>query len=183
MGKIASLINKLHMLIYSINLGRLMINLYSLEFVLRTFLLMNDIGLEKTTTFTQSIYTMKIGQEVENNLFIKFDYLSELINEYNDLVSSLCSYPDELKIDNKIVRFRNTLVHGHVFYKEPSPPFTTMLLLKFNKPKRNKTTSKRKLILNEAMTNDWFNKNIKWIQDEYKKVVEACRRKNPKSIG
>ena len=136
MRKIASIIGMWN---YPTNLGMLIINLHSLEVVLRTFLSIHDIGNEKTTKLAQSLRTLKMDQEVDENQFTNYDTLKTLINNYNNVVSSSYSYP-ELIIDNNLIKLRDALAHGRAFYLEQSLPYTTMLLLKFSNPNDNKMT-------------------------------------------
>jgi molybdopterin converting factor small subunit len=183
MRKIISLINTYHMLIYSINLGRLTINLHSLEFVIRTFLSINDIGYEKTAKLAQNLRTLTIGQEVEENQFTNFDTLNELVEKYNNIVSSSSSYTG-LKINNVfLVGLRDALAHGRAFYIEESPPYKTMLLLKFSDPQKNIPSKKPKVDFQAVMTDDWLNEKIKWTQNEYMKVVKACKIIEQKNLN
>ena len=170
MRKIASIFDMLN---YPTNLGRLEVNLRSLEVVIRIFLLTNEIGHKETTKFLQSLRTLKMDQEVEINQFTSYDPLNKLIEKYNEIVSKLYS---ELIINTDIIKLRDALAHGRAFYLEQSPPYTTMLLLKFSDPNKNKTTLKPKVEISDVMTKHWLDEKIKWTQNEYKKVIEASNR-------
>ena len=177
MRKFASLINmwNFSMWNYPTDLGRLEVNLRSLEVVIRTFLLTHVIGVEKATKFTQSLRSLKMDQDVAENSFTTSDTLSNLVNKYNTIITKSYSYP-ELTIDNNLIKLRDALAHGRAFYLEQSAPYSKMLLLKFSNPKDNKTTSKPKVVFQEVMTKDWLDKKIKLTRNEYKKVIEAHNR-------
>ncbi len=148
---------------YSDNLGRLITNLHSLEVSIRDFLFTNDFGLEAATVHVQSLRELKIGQSVSENHFTNYNSLRTLIVKYNEQVSTFAS---ELIVDDDIVNLRDALAHGRVFSFEPSSP---SILLKFSKPKNGNTEVEFMAI----MTRDWFDEQIKWTQNELKKVVEA----------
>ena len=164
----------IYRVIYPIKIGMLEVNMRSLEVFLRTFLLIDKYGLKKTTEIAQYLRNLKIGQEVDDNPLTEFIYFSQLVDNYNDKVSSSHEY-DGLKIDCNLKRFRNALAHGLAFYLAPSPPYAEMLLLHFIKSKNNTTTNKLTVGFKEIMTICWLNKKINWTQGEYKKVVKACR--------
>jgi hypothetical protein len=171
MSKTTSFSNEFLMSNYDTDLGRLEVNLRSLEVNIRIFLLIHEKGYEKAVQFNKSLRKLKIEKEVENNPFTNFASFSKLVDDYNDIVSSSHIYHG-LKIDCKIKSLRNTLAHGRAFYLEQSPPYKTMLLLQFSKPENDKTT----LEFNKKMTAGWLNKNIIWTQKQDKKVVEASNR-------
>lgn len=82
----------------------------------------------------------------------------------------------KLRVDESIVGLRDALAHGRVFSYEPSPP---SVLLKFSKPKNGYV----KVEFSALMTRDWFDKQIKWIQRELRKVVEASHQLSSHSIS
>lgn len=157
---------------YPTNLGRLVINIHSLETVIRTFLLINDIGYREVTKFAQSLQTLKMDQEIDENKFTNYDTLKNLIKTYNDKISSLQYH--ELTIDEDLVKLRDALAHGRAFKLEPSSSFTPLFLLKFSNPKDNKITGKPKVEIIDVMTKNWLDEKIKWTRNEYKKVIKAC---------
>ncbi len=159
---------------YPTNIGRLVINLHSIEVVIRLFLSINEVGSQNTIRLAQSVRSFEINQEVDENKFTNYDTLKTLINEYNKIISSY-SYND-LVIDIELVKLRDAMAHGRAFYLEQYPPYTTMLLLKFSNPRENIVSHKPIVVLKELMTKKWLDKNIKWTRNEYKKVVEACKR-------
>jgi hypothetical protein len=75
-----------------------------------------------------------------------------------------------LVFNEDLAKLRNALAHGRAFYFEICPPYKTMFLLKFSRPINKKT----KVEYIEFIKGSWFDKNIKWTQHEYKKVIKAC---------
>lgn len=172
MGKTTSLTNMWN---YPTNLGKIEVHFRSLEVVIRTFLLIYQKGYKEASKFNISLRHLKTGQEVEDNPFTNYDTLDALIDKYNNIASSSDLFT-ELDIDKKnLIKLRDALAHGRAFYKEESPPYKTMLLLKFSDPEKNIPTKKPKVDFQAVMTDDWLNEKIKWTQNEYMKVVKACK--------
>ncbi|MHB8104454.1 MAG: hypothetical protein ACYDG5_02825 [Dehalococcoidales bacterium] len=154
---------------YDKNLGRLEVTLRSLEVKIRIFLLINEKREKEAIIFLKNSRKLKIGKEVENNWFTKLSHFSELVKEYNRIVS-LSNVYCGCKINNKLISLRNALAHGRAFYSEISPPYKTMLLLQFSYPERNTPIVQ----FHEKMTPSWFDKKIKWTSKEDQKVAQAC---------
>ena len=165
--------SKTNMLTYPLYIGKLVIHLHSLETVLRTCLLVNDIGDKKSIEITTKYHNLVLGQEVDDDAFTNYDQLKCLIKKYNEMVS-LYSLK-KLKIDDyhDLVNLRDAIAHGRAFYQEVSPPYTTMILLKFSNPKK---TGKTKVVYMEVMNNDWLEDKINLVLKEYNKVVKAYNR-------
>jgi hypothetical protein len=157
---------------YATKLGKIEVNLRSLEVVIRTFLLIHQRTYKEAVKFNKSLRKLKRGKEVENNPFTNHCSFSQLVNEYNDIVSSSPEYCG-LEIDSKLKSFRNAMAHGRFFYENLLPPYKTMLLLQFSDPSKN-PTNKPIVEFHEKMTTGWLNKKMNWVQDEYFNVVKAC---------
>jgi hypothetical protein len=160
--------NKTNMWEYPAYIGKLVINLHSLENAIRTCLLTNDVGHKKGMETTIGYHNLVIGQEVDKDAFTNYDQLGELIDKYNKMVTSY-SWND-LKISDELVDLRHAMAHGRAFYKEIHDPFTTMILLKFSPPNNR---NKLKVVYMKVMTNNWLEQKIDWVFNEHKKVVEA----------
>jgi len=87
------------------------------------------------------------------------------LTTYNRFVQTTAN---ELIVDENIVNLRDAIAHGRVFSFEPSCP---LVLLKFSKPKGDQA----KVEFNATMTSEWFDTNIKRVNAEFSKVVEASR--------
>lgn len=150
---------------HSDNLGRLIANLQTLEIAIRDFLFIDAKGLQAAKENAQSLRKLKVGQSVGETPFTNYDDLRTLIRKYNKRVEVIAK---ELRVDETIVHLRDALAHGRVFAFEPS---SSMILLKFGPPKDGYV----KVEFNAAMTRDWFDKEIKRVQREFHKVLEANR--------
>jgi hypothetical protein len=158
---------------FDTNYGRLMSNLHTLETVIRIFLLIFDKGYKEAVKFNKSVRKLKIGQEVTENAFTNFNLFSKLVTKYNCFVSSR-HILYQCKIDSELIDFRNAVSHGRIFYKSLKPPHTTMLLLQFSDPRKDKVSNNPKVEYCGKMTTGWFNKKIQWIAREKQKVEKAC---------
>jgi hypothetical protein len=159
---------------YPTTLGKLTINLHSLEVKIRLFLLICDIGNEEATKYAQNLRTLKIHQEVDTNPFTNYDTLKELIEKYNKQILSYSF--NGLTISKDLWKLRNALAHGRAFKIEPSTKDTPLTLLKFSGTDKNKTKCKTKVDFLEVMTQAWLDEKTNWVLQEYNKVIEACRK-------
>ena len=136
--------------------GRLMVNLQSLEFALRAFLQSlpsaRPIGMPHGTDF----YSFPAGTELPENEITSYDTLAVLIRKFNtEMVTR-----GEPAIDVTIVDVRDALAHGRV---SASTPDGTLRLIKFSKPdKQNRV----RVVFNEQMTQTW-------LKDQIRRVHEA----------
>jgi len=146
-------------------LGRLTTNLHALEITIRDFLFTASEGLKSSTKHAQSLRNLRTDQSVPLNPFTSYDDLRTLIVKYNKRVQATAN---RLVIDEDIVTLRDAIAHGRMFSFEPSCP---LLLLKFSKPKGSLV----KVEFSATMTPDWFGSQIKRVNGELSKVVEASR--------
>lgn len=144
---------------HTLNLGKLLVNFQSLEFILRAFLYENN----KNGNDRFKLDALKEGDILEENAFINYDSLGELINKYNNnpKISS-----KGLTIDKSIVEVRDAIAHGRVFGINPQPPMT---LLKFDKPIKRQV----KVTFSVQLTKEWFDKQIPRVQKEVVIVAKA----------
>ena len=151
------------------NIGRVYLNLHSIELYLRVFLYLNRVGNKKASEFNRGLDKLKEGEVVEANEITNYDQFSTLIDNYNSVVKNLNK---ELVINENILDLRHALAHGRAFTIEPfTPDKDPMTLLKFIDPKDNPTTSVQYCKL---MTKQWFNEQIKMTKLVKSKVIEAC---------
>ena len=149
---------------HGLNLGKLVGNFQSLEFVLRAFLTNAEIArkgpLPKSAT---DIHKMNEGDIVPENAFTNYDTLGQLIEKYNGTPKILSA---GLTIDETLVEIRDAIAHGRVSAEMPS---SSLKLLKFNKPKNGQV----RVTFSVTLTKEWFGKQIKRVYDAVLKVNEA----------
>ena len=149
---------------HALNLGKLVGNFQSLEFVLRAFLTNDEIAqrgsLPKSAT---DMHEMNEGDIVPENAFTNYDTLGQLIEKYNRNPKILSA---GLTIDETLVDIRDAIAHGRV---SASTPSSSLKLLKFNKPKNNQI----KVTFSVLMTKEWFGEHIKRVYEAALKVSEA----------
>ena len=112
---------------YPENLGRLRSNIQSLEFILRAFLVNDEIV--KGYTFPQSanLHEMNECDPVPENAFTNYDTLGQLIKKYSSHAKISSA---GLTIDDSLVSVRDAIAHGRISSATPSSP---LKLLKFDK--------------------------------------------------
>ncbi len=146
---------------HPLNLGKLLVNFQSLEFVLRAFLWESEKDKDKEL----KLYELKKGDIVTENAFTNYDSLNSLINKYNrnPKISS-----EGLKIDGTITDVRDAIAHGRVAGKTPTPPFS---LLKFSKPKNRLV----RVTFSVQLTREWFNEQLPRVQSAVLTVTKALK--------
>ena len=143
-------------------LGGLVGNFQSLEFVLRAFLqglpTSRPIGMPKGI----DIYSFPMGTELPENEMTSYDSLSQLIDKFNTEMKTR-ALPE---IDPTLVEVRDALAHGRV---SASSPNDNLRLLKFDKPKNGRV----RVIFNEKMTEGWFTSQKKRVYDAVQLVANV----------
>ncbi|MBY0498883.1 MAG: hypothetical protein K2P74_04590 [Nitrosomonas sp.] len=138
-------------------LGGLVGNFQSLEFMLRSFLFLQNGAPEG-----KDIYSFRVGESLPVSELTNWDSLGELIRKFNEEVNKY----DLAKIDKEIVEIRDALAHGRVSACDPSD---NLRLLKFDRPRNNQV----KVLFNEAMTESWFVSQKKRVADAIQLVSKA----------
>jgi hypothetical protein len=135
-------------------LGGLVGNLHSLEFLLRGYLGQQPgarpFGLPPGT----NIYSFEVGSEVPENDLTSFDTLGRLVEKFNASMAA----KGLQGIDTSLVALRDAIAHGRV-----SAPVADehLRLLKFEKPSEGKT----RITYNEVMDLEWFKANKRKVYD------------------
>jgi len=160
---------------YLRDLGKVIGNLHSLELMLRLFL--HNVDLERYGSLPPevSLDDIQVGNFVQENYFVNYDSLGDLVKKYNDIVTSRGM--SELRVDESTIKLRDAFAHGRVLGSQPSPPFT---LYKFGKPSR-KCRVKVQRIAN--LTEKELAEYIRHVLNQIKKVEEACKLYCPEVIG
>jgi hypothetical protein len=153
-----------------VNMGKLIVNLQSLEFALRSFLYNDTTGWKKggEPTFLEDI---KEGDLVPENAFTDYDSLGQLIAKYNKKVRA---YDASLCVGEDLARIRDALAHGRIASKSSSMDVSCKLV-KYGKPSRGRV----KVTNCQTMTKEWFKEQIKLVFTNIQKVCKAnnaCER-------
>ncbi|HET9057451.1 MAG TPA: hypothetical protein VFN30_11465 [Chitinophagaceae bacterium] len=134
-------------------LGGLMANFHSLEFLLRAYLQKHTTP--KPIATAQSgvdFYSFNVGAELPENPITNYDSLRILIDKFNHLMKT----KGLVEIDSSIAEIRDALAHGRV---SSAANVEQMRLIKFSRPNNGIVT----ITFNEEMTLDWFKQNKKII--------------------
>ena len=150
---------------HPINLGKLLVNFQSLEFVLRAFLWESEKDVERNSSTYQELKLNKLkeGDMVAEDAFTNYDSLNVLIDKYNQTPKILSA---GLTIDKSVVSIRDAIAHGRVSGDIPQPP---MILLKFSKPSNKRV----KVIFSVQLTPEWFREQLSKTQQATLVVVKA----------
>lgn len=145
------------------NLGKLVNNMQSLEFILRGCLFEDEIakGISKQL-ISQPVFTK--GEVLPNNAYTNWDTFGKLIRKYNGLPIS-----KGFKIDETLVEIRDAIAHGRVFlYSETG----NIQLVKFTEPRGSEV----EVEFSEWMTEEWVGRQNDRFYDAVRKVAEAHQK-------
>lgn len=150
---------------YELALGQIIVNLHSLEYILRLFL--NDMDKKRYGNPPPEVAANEInaGAKVAENYFTNYDTLGDLIKKYNNLIENLGK--TELVIDERPVLLRDALAHGRVIYKRPEPP---PRLYKFGKPTKSRVPVVDIIDFSDA----WLREARGCTHRAFMKVKQAC---------
>jgi hypothetical protein len=114
------------------NIGKIVVNLQSLEFSLR--LVLNELQRRNGATKSPEIDLMKkgVGEWIQEDYFTNYDTLNILIKKIN---SELEFRSLSERIDDSMVELRDTIAHGRILALNPEGPYR---ILKFSRPKDKK---------------------------------------------
>jgi hypothetical protein len=141
---------------YVRQLGQLLANFQSLEFILRAFLQglsARPVGIPYGT----DIYSFPVGTELPESELTSYDSLWELIKKFNGEMNkrSLSG------IDPRLVEVRDALAHGRV---SAASVDDDLRLLKFSRPANGRV----RVVFNERLIEPWF-------ASQKKRVYEAIQ--------
>jgi hypothetical protein len=140
------------------NIGKIVMNLQSLELSLRLVLdrLQNlDGGTEI------DLMDLTVGEWVSENYFTNYNTLNQLIKKFN---SELRSRGLTERVDDSIVELRDAIAHGRVLALNPEGPYR---MVKFSQSKDNKVQVVRSL----DITKDWLSEQVSKTNSEIRKVI------------
>lgn len=159
---------------YELALGQIIVNLHSLEYILRLFL--NDVDKKRYGGSPPEVATrgIRIGAMVAENYFTNYDSLDQLIKKYNDLIKELGK--PALVINEKPVLLRDALAHGRVIYPMPTPP---PRLYKFGKP----TKTGVPVVDVVDFSDSWLKEARSCTYSAFEKVKQACDFFSATTVG
>lgn len=127
------------------HLGGLLVNLQSLEFLLRGFLNRLPGARPIGTSQGFDVYAAPVGSELSESDITSHDTLGQLVGKFDDEMKRRGSP----LLDGSVVELRDALGHGRV---SAALPDEHLRLLKFSKPVGGKV----RVTFNEVMTEQWF---------------------------
>ena len=150
---------------YARSMGKVIVNLQSLEFPLRAFLYGHTTRWRSGTEpdFLDSIAK---GETVRENTFTNYDSLRQLVTKYNSIVRAKDS---SLQVDEEVIRVRDALAHGRIACASRSS--TEPKLVKYGKPKNGCVNVTDCYLL----TNAWLKEKIGLAYESINKVEQAIK--------
>jgi hypothetical protein len=149
---------------YALWIGRLVVNLQGLEFLLRAYLYSQADEPHVPLAPGVSLDSMAVGDTAAENAFTDFSTLGHLIERYNTRVAGTHS---DLTIDHSIVQLRDALAHGRL---SAATPDGDPCLLKFERP----VAGRARVVFSERLTEAWCTTHLEHIMSAVKKVMTAA---------
>ena len=147
-----------------LRLGKLMLNLLGLEFLIRSYLRLLPGAKPIDSPLFADVYSCPVGTELNENELTDYLSLSQLIKKFNSLAESRNFEP----IGTAIVDLRDALAHGRVSRLTQDGP---MHIIKFTKPNKEK---KVRVVLNEIMDDAWLQTQITTVKHAMVHVATQC---------
>ena len=146
---------------HAMQLGRLVANFQSLEFLLRAFLQDTPSARPVGVPHGTDIYSYPVGTDLPESELTSYDSLGQLIGKYNKEIGKRGLPP----IDETLVEIRDALAHGRVSAADPE---NNLRLLKFSKPAGGRVS----VAFNEELSSDWFSAQRKRVFEAMQAVVQ-----------
>lgn len=138
-------------------LGRLVWNLWSLEWMLRNVLYLLKRAPHTELPHPETLFAAKTGDRLPENALTSYDSLGQLIDAYNETARK--------PIDRSLVALRDTIAHGRVLAKDDASQH--FVLAKFTKPGGNSVAVETRY----ELTFDWMNEQIARVGDAWDLVM------------
>ncbi|MBC7367213.1 MAG: hypothetical protein H7343_10460 [Undibacterium sp.] len=149
------------------NLGGLVLNFHSLEFLLRAFMGGLPGAIPSGMPYGISVYTAKVGTVLPLDDFTNYATLGQLIIKPNKETSKLSLGPP---IDESLVALRDAIAHGRVATANAGEP---MRLIKSDRPTQKGTVV---VVVNELMDELWFKTSRRRVIDAMNIVYSALNK-------
>ena len=143
-------------------LGRLMGNLWSLEWMLRNVLYLVATPPHSTMPNPRPLFAANTGDRFPLNALTSYDSLGQLIDAYNKITDK--------QIDRSLITLRDTLAHGRVLCQDES--WVNLVLMKFGRPDGSNTVT---IETRYDLTLDWMDEQIERTAEALKLVTARYR--------
>jgi hypothetical protein len=152
---------------HALDLGKLVGNLHSLEFCLRTFLQKMPTARPTGLPWGVDVYSFPVGTELVESELTSFDSLAALIDKVN---AELFRQGSSERVDRSLVELRDALAHGRISANAENE---TLRLLKFNKPNSGRV----QITFNQVMSKEWFAEQQKRVFSSIEIVAKFLEEK------
>ena len=148
---------------HALDLGKLVGNLHSLEFVLRAFLQKLPNARPTGLPWGVDIYSFPIGTDLAESELTSFDSPAVLIDKVNDELSRQ-GLP--VQVDRTLDELRDALAYGRV---SSAAKGDAPRLLKFSYPVHGRV----RITYNQVMSEEWFSEQRKRVLQSIQIVANA----------
>ena len=155
--------NSNHDAVLTDGIGRLMANMWALEFAIRVTLYTMETPAAERRPPSWRFAALAVGDQLPDDRITSWDSLGQLIAAYNDREAS--RGPDAL-VPTGIVDLRDALAHGRVLSDTPDGP---KVLVRFARPMAGVVAVTEKHTLSPA----WLNEQLALV---YREVVKVYTR-------
>jgi hypothetical protein len=142
-------------------LGRLVWNLWSLEWMLRNVLYVLKRPPHTELSHPEALFAAKTGDRFPQNALTSYASLGPLIDAYNETAKT--------PIDRSLVALRDTIAHGRILAKDEASPH--FVLVKFARPDGSDVSVETSY----GLTFDWMNDQIARVGDTLESVAARYR--------
>lgn len=153
---------------HATELGELISNLHSLEFIIRLCLAQRPRTVARDS-YGDDFREKPVGSIVLESDLTDFASLGQLIARFNKCYGTVESLP----IDPALIQLRDAIAHGRVF---AGPQDTYMRIIKFDRPKGGEA----RIAYNEVMSPEWFRDNRLRVCEAINTVVRVYNKQAAK---
>jgi len=143
---------------YAQAVGAIVVNLQSLEFMIRAFLYEKSFPPHGPLPKESNLNAFKVGDCLPENAMTCYDSLGDLIDSYNSVA------PVANKVDKSIVQLRDAFAHGRISGLQGN--IDDLHLMKFSQAKNGQVS----VTFSQAITMSWLKEQVRRIRTEMKKV-------------
>lgn len=148
---------------YARAIGKILLDLRSLEFALRHFLY-------ATGSTSPAPSSLSVGQVLPSSPLTQHDTLGQLIDKYNRAVAA--AKQGALALDPALSELGDALIDGRIWGNDPQPP---VRMVKFSAPSNGLVSCTFDALIDEA----WLEAQERRLGEAYAHVVEAGEEIQP----
>jgi hypothetical protein len=141
---------------YPLMVGKMVSNLASLEFALRTVIYLNETPPSRRSPIAKPLTDLRAGDKVDANAITSWDSLRDLVRKYNERNPSS-------RISESLVELRDALAHGRILTDDPKKD---LQLIRFSRPSDGKVIVE----IAQTMSFEWLGQQIHLLHDAVKVV-------------